>query len=1006
MNSLFHRLTFAFILAFLCVKSDSYAQQIRGTSGKSKDFASLAERVQSLSGVGLRLIRLSAPGVPGAMIANTDEAAPLISANSLNDGNTINLIAKTWLGSLATSMLGVSENAELSNGVTTKVGDVWLSTFQMSFQTIPVRERFIHLNIGALNGKVMMIRNNLPILEPNTLSPTMTTDEILHAVRDNLGSLVKTIKEPSLVLVDDRASHSLRLCFELTAGSSSHDELWRMTYDATTGDLIEKKNLLHSDCLKVAYSEADTSNSAPSSLQRANHQANNFFAPLGSVFGTITAQVRLRTPFDTPVSVGLPYTQLSVNGITTYTDSLGNWSVPNTTFPALVQTAFSGKYHTIQRQDGINNVISQSFNSGPISIEWNNLNSDESERDAYYSIAFAHDHAKKIDPTLSLLDQPLGVLVNYNSSCNAFYDPIGRTFTFFNASTSCSNTAQIADVVYHEFGHRINHARYSQAVGSTDSNMVDGSLNEGFADLNSSFIRDDARIGVNFYGNNTRTLRNCNNTARFPDDINGDIHVNGEIISGAFWDLRKTMGLKETEKLFHMMGYQRPDGPGGIDAASLQEAFTNTLLATLITDDDDNNLANATPHTSQIVAAFDKHNIGLSGLIDLAPIPIADQDSSAENYPLTVIAKYNAPIGSLDQNSLLIHYKHINESDYHTTALTLSHDSLFSGIIPKMPIGSIVQYYVSGATTINTSSIRTVPFADEPLTFLVGFKQKIFDNAETESGWQKGSATDNATTGRWTRGKPIGNFYTDAPTFFVQQDTDHSLFGTMCFITGNLNTTDPSKDDVDGGVTTLITPLYDLSSMNEPVVRYWYYFSNNTGNNPGLPQWIVKLTLDDGLHWKTIQQTPAATDGWTQFLYRIRDYGVPSDKVRVEFLASDNIGSLVEAGVDDFEILNAPEISNISVHSDKTDMLSLSVSSQPTLRNSQVRISFSLPNPLHAEIILRDLFGNVVQQIGNGNYEVGEHTLSFSPTANLASGIYLLELRTSEGIKRVKIAIL
>ena len=138
---------------------------------------------------------------------------------------------------------------------------------------------------------------------------------------------------------------------------------------------------------------------------------------------------------------------------------------------------------------------------------------------------------------------------------------------------------------------------------------------------------------------------------------------------------------------------------------------------------------------------------------------------------------------------------------------------------------------------------------------------------------------------------------------------------------------------------------------------------------------------------------------------------MPTSLVKIEFLASDNIGALVEAGVDDLEILDAPKVSNIGIgngSSGSPPEISLSLSSQPTVRSTgdAANVRFTLPHSMRAEIVLQDLLGNVVQTLGEGIYSGGEHSMTFTPSTIIASGIYILELRTSQGVKSIKVAIL
>ena len=54
----------------------------------------------------------------------------------------------------------------------------------------------------------------------------------------------------------------------------------------------------------------------------------------------------------------------------------------------------------------------------------------------------------------------------------------GNSINFYAEGNGCQATGKIADVVYHEYGHAINSARYNSGSG-----MWNGALNEGFADV-------------------------------------------------------------------------------------------------------------------------------------------------------------------------------------------------------------------------------------------------------------------------------------------------------------------------------------------------------------------------------------------------------------------------------------------------------------------------------------------------------------------------------------------
>lgn len=934
----------------------------------------------------MKLLRANPDGSPSVMVGVNDENAELVAPSSRNSEHEVSLASRVWMASISESVLGLSPDAELRETSINRTNNLWLSSYELFYRGIPVRARVAHLNIGALNGKVIMLRNNLPSVKPVIFVPQITKDVVMSLSRDIVGSNATVIEDAQLIYVHNRYPERLDLAYETTIRNAKGDELWRLTFDATTGALLERKDLIAKDCFR--------NNPLTSSDEHSQYESPRVFPQesQATATGKVTALVHPKTPYDVPIIVNLPNLAVTLNSKTFYTDGNGNYIATNVNNPLIISSfGLAGKYLTVSRQDGIGASILDTFPITPANMFFNDENSNIAERDAYNSLEEIRRHVRTLDTALVRLDEPLQALVNYPSDCNAFYDQSLPGFTFFDVSNTCNNTASVADVVFHEFGHRVIHARYGQSANNNRS-MNDGSLNEGFADVISAFRRDDPRIGIGFYKSSpTKTLRNIDSIDRvWPKHISSDTHVNGLIIAGAFWDLRKTMGLAETEKLFHMMGYQRPDGPGGVSADELEEAFTNTLLAAIITDDDDNDLTNGTPNIQKIIDAFEKHNITLSGLIDLGIEQIPDQTAQTSEYPVQVTASYTAAIGSLDTDGIRVNYRHIDSSAYTSILLTPAGNNIYTGVIPKMPAGSIVEYYASATTSLSESSIKQVPLEATPMRFLVGYKTKLTDDCESATNWKTSLPNDNAVHGRWEHGDPDGTFYQSSATGFIQQDTDHTVIGTLCFVTGNAPTNSPSYDDVDSGTTTLVSPLYDISSMRDPYLRFWYFYSNNTGQNPGQTKFLVKLTTNDGADFHTILSTSVSTDGWTSYGVRLKDDISINGTFRIHFIASDNIGALVEAAIDDIEILDVPEARSV-YQTDKTP---------PTLT--------LFPNPVTGSTVTIQLNGHklrslrLLDMLGKAIFtkESPRNTVELVIPESLPNEAYIVEYTSQDGIVR------
>lgn len=946
--------------------------------GHARRVPALSERIESATGGTMRLVR--ARNDRAQIIAANGKGCALLNAAASNDKNAVSAAVRLWLGRYSEELLGIGADAELREYETRRIGNLWQTSFRIYYNNIPIRERYVKVNTGALTGAVMMVRSTISAAKPNAAAPAISYETIHETARGEIAGNEKEISRGNLVYVDN--GRALQLAFEVIAGSANR-ERWRLSYDAQTGKLIEKKDMLLQRCFEHdGFGEV-------ADIPKCQFVASQpLQLPQGTAGGRITAIVHPGSPTDTPVEVGLPSLDITVNGTTTMTDSLGYWSLPSVTHPLLITTGLKNSYLDVKKSGELVRELTNTISIGNGNITWDNTNSTESERDALYSLLRARAYIKSRQPDLQNIDQFLRATVDFDATCNAYYDPSEPGFTFFAAGAGCAAMAQVADVVYHEFGHRVNNCYYA----NTDAaDLQDGSLGEGFADIYSAFVRDDPRIGVGFFDNPARVLRNIENNRMWPKDIDVEIHINGLIVGGAYWDLRKATGLETARTLFHAMLALTPDGNGVGDEVSLGEAFANVLVATILGDDDDNDLANGTPHLQDIVESFAKHNITLGNLLALDITPIEDQDAATASYPVSVSASYSAPVGALDESSVTLHYS-IDGATYTPLVLSKSSGALYAGAIPKMSAGTIVSYYASGKTTLG--DMNESPSPDAPLQFLVGFRQEYFDNFETDKNW---TTRDSAASGKWERGEPQGTWFPGADGFFVQQDTDRSASGTFCYITGNMNTSTPSVDDVDNGETILTSPKLDFSNMRDPYIRFWNYYSNNLGQNPGSATWLAEISAD-GKNWMEVISTQQATDGWQPALFRVKDYITPSSGVQMRFIASDTIGSLVEAALDDFEVLDP--VANSAVNDDVIEQgIGVQVYPQPASHN-HLRYHITGNTPSSIALSLRSIPGVEWLTLSNAADE-GELLLP----DYLPNGMYILEVTAGENKISRKIVI-
>ena len=133
---------------------------------------------------------------------------------------------------------------------------------------------------------------------------------------------------------------------------------------------------------------------------------------------------------------------------------------------------------------------------------------------------------------------------------NAFFTPFGfgdRGGMFFYLTSRNGDTSLDTDVIFHEYTHAV----INELVG-TDQGSTFGALNEGSADYFSSSFLDDpvmAEYAAKIFNSRTAFLRRTDNSNRWPYNIVGEVHADGNIWSGALWDIRRQLGPDVTDDI-------------------------------------------------------------------------------------------------------------------------------------------------------------------------------------------------------------------------------------------------------------------------------------------------------------------------------------------------------------------------------------------------------------------------------------------------------------------------
>ncbi|MCC6358912.1 MAG: hypothetical protein IT450_09225 [Phycisphaerales bacterium] len=603
-----------------------------------------------------------------------------------------------------------------------------------------------------------------------------------------------------------------------------------------------------------------------------------------------------------PTMQNIPEIRVSITGgSNAFANRDGEFTIPNGgTAPVTVTTnVSSGMWVDVNSSAGAEMSLSQSVTPpGPANLVFNATPTalNTAQVNALIHTDLIHNFVKD-RTTWTALDTVMPANVNIASTCNAFYN--GSSINFYQIGGGCNNTAY-SSVVAHEYGHHI-----VNRLG-----LAQGAFGEGFGDSCSVLLYNDPVIG-RFFRTTGSPVRDY--SPGIPDDpypcdpgCNSQVHCCGEILGGMWEDIRANFvtqyGLENGLTLVRQLFVDWMQiSLGGQGSNSAHPALVTEIL---VADDTDGDLANGSPNYAIICAAAGLH------LINCPPLSLVTFEFP-DGLPASIAPQTATPIrvnvlplaGTPTPGTGTISYR-ISGGSWTTAAMTQGAPNNYTANLPLLTCGQRLDYYfTSGTSGGNVTSPGSAPTAFYSALSSYGLVENFADAFETSLGWTAGIAGDTATTGIWTRVNPNGTA--------AQPEDDHTPApGTMCFVTGQGSAGGAvGENDVDGGTTTLLSPVFNLSTAAEPTVEYWRWYSNTAGASPNADVFRVQIT-SNGTTWVPLETVGPTGDevsgGWFFRSFRVADFVTPSATVRVRFIAEDaGSGSIIEAAVDDFRIYSA-----------------------------------------------------------------------------------------------------
>ena len=225
-------------------------------------------------------------------------------------------------------------------------------------------------------------------------------------------------------------------------------------------------------------------------------------------------------------------------------------------------------------------------------------------------------------------------------------------------------------------------------------------------------------------------------------------------------------------------------------------------------------------------------------------------------------------------------------------------------LAPDTPFGTEIPYVLGVAYEgfAGTAEGRLVVGVPRPY---------LADAVEIDLGWTTGDPSDTASTGLWELADPIGTSSNGEPA--SPSDDASPSPGVLCYTTGNGGGS-AGDDDVDDGVTTLISPRFDLSSAGGATLSYSRWFADLSTEDDVFD---VSISNDDGLTWHALESVAGNQNTWTTVEFLVADVLPPTERMRLRFVASDEPNnSVVEAAIDELRVLAYDDAPRVHVYGD------------------------------------------------------------------------------------------
>ncbi len=269
-----------------------------------------------------------------------------------------------------------------------------------------------------------------------------------------------------------------------------------------------------------------------------------------------------------------------------------------------------------------------------------------------------------------------------------------------------------------------------------------------------------------------------------------------------------------------------------------------------------------------------------------------------------------------------------------------------------------------------------------PLTDDIPVSSGYYDDFLHDFGW---TVTGNSLGAMWERDVPVSELlfsnYDCNPSEDVGTD-----FGDKAFVTGNLGG-DAATDGVLDGYTLLSSPMMDLTSYHDPVLRFTSWLCQRFIEEQSL--FVMLSNGQDTITLDTILSSDIGGTWSPSPEIHLADLMPLTDQMQVHFLATEStdVDNVVKAGLDVFSITDAMPSGTSDISKRMADVV---IYPNPAKEQFRIRLIKAMRGADALSVM--DLFGREILQ-----KEITGDIVTVDMPAGVVSGVYLVRI-TRKGV--------